>query len=164
MKIQKRDGTLVDYDINKISIALSGAFEQLGREFDDEQVLEEIENTIIDVYDGEVSVEDIQDIVESILMFFGYYDEAKEYIKYRYRRELIRKANTTDKAIKELLEGDSEYWNTENSNKNAKVAHTQRDYIAGITSTDITRRFLLPKDVVEAHDAGLIHFHELIVA
>ncbi len=84
----------------------------------------------------------------------------KKYITYRYTRELVRKANTTDQSIKELIDGESEYWNNENSNKNARVVTTQRDYLAGITSTDITRRFLLPKDVVEAHDEGIIHFHD----
>ena len=85
---------------------------------------------------------------------------AKAYIRYRYKRELVRQSNTTDKEIKELIDGDSEYWNTENSNKNSRVVTTQRDYLAGITSTDITRRFLLDKDIVEAHDAGIIHFHD----
>ena len=77
------------------------------------------------------------------------YQLAKKYITYRYTRELVRKANTTDKSIKELIEGENEYWNSENSNKNAEVVTTQRDYLAGITSTDITRRFLLPEDIVE---------------
>ena len=93
-------------------------------------------------------------------MEFNKYDLAKKYITYRYTRELVRKANTTDQSIKELIDGESEYWNTENSNKNAKVVTTQRDYLAGITSTDITRRFLLPEDIVKAHDEGIIHFHD----
>ena len=93
-------------------------------------------------------------------MEFGKYQLAKKYITYRYTRELVRKANTTDKSIKELIEGENEYWNSENSNKNAEVVTTQRDYLAGITSTDITRRFLLPEDIVEAHDQGIIHFHD----
>ena len=93
-------------------------------------------------------------------MALGKYALAKKYITYRYTRELVRKANTTDLAIKELIEGESEYWNSENSNKNAKVVTTQRDYLAGITSTDITRRFLLPEDIVQAHDEGIIHFHD----
>ena len=93
-------------------------------------------------------------------MEYGKYFLAKKYITYRYTRELVRKANTTDQSIKELIDGESEYWNNENSNKNARVVTTQRDYLAGITSTDITRRFLLPKDVVEAHDEGIIHFHD----
>ena len=93
-------------------------------------------------------------------MEFEKYILAKKYITYRYTRELIRKSNTTDQSIKELIEGESEYWNNENSNKNAKVVTTQRDYLAGITSTDITRRFLLPEDIVKAHDDGIIHFHD----
>ena len=105
-------------------------------------------------------VEDIQDIIEEKLMEFDKYQLAKKYITYRYTRELVRKANTTDKTIKELIEGENEYWNSENSNKNAQVVTTQRDYLAGITSTDITRRFLLPEDIVEAHDKGIIHFHD----
>ena len=105
-------------------------------------------------------VEDIQDIIERKLMAAGKYVLAKKYITYRYTRELVRKANTTDLAIKELIEGESDYWNNENSNKNAKVVTTQRDYLAGITSTDITRRFLLSEDIVKAHDEGILHFHD----
>ena len=89
-------------------------------------------------------------------MEIGKYQLAKQYITYRYTRALVRKANTTDQSIKELIDGESEYWNTENSNKNARVVTTQRDYLAGITSTDITRRFLLPEDVVKAHDEGML--------
>ena len=105
-------------------------------------------------------VEDIQDIIEMKLMSIGKYELAKKYITYRYTREMVRKANTTDQSIKELIDGENEYWNTENSNKNAQVVTTQRDYLAGITSTDITRRFLLPEDIVKAHDEGIIHFHD----
>ena len=94
------------------------------------------------------------------LMSIGKYALAKKYITYRYTRELVRKSNTTDLAIKELIDGENEYWNTENSNKNDKIVTTQRDYLAGITSTDITRRFLLPEDIVSAHDDGIIHFHD----
>ena len=93
-------------------------------------------------------------------MEFDKYQLAKKYITYRYTRELVRKANTTDQTIKELIEGENEYWNNENANKNAEVVTTQRDYLAGITSTDITRRFLLPEDIVKAHDEGIIHFHD----
>ena len=107
-----------------------------------------------------ILVEDIQDIIEMKLMSIGKYALAKKYITYRYTRELVRKSNTTDLAIKELIDGENEYWNTENSNKNAKIVTTQRDYLAGITSTDITRRFLLPEDIVSAHDDGIIHFHD----
>ena len=107
-----------------------------------------------------ILVEDIQDIIEMKLMSIGKYQLAKKYITYRYTRELVRRSNTTDLAIKELIDGENEYWNTENSNKNAKIVTTQRDYLAGITSTDITRRFLLPEEIVEAHDQGIIHFHD----
>lgn len=108
-----------------------------------------------------IGIEDIQDNVENELMAYNLRKTAKAYIRYRYKRELVRQGNTTDKTIMELLNGNSEYWNTENSNKNPKVVTTQRDYIAGATSTDIARRFLLPKDVIEAHDKGIIHFHDM---
>lgn len=160
MKVIKRNGQLVEYDLEKISIAIDSAFEDLGEVFESDTVLNEIDFKIQTTYPEKVNVEEIQDIVEEILCENGYIDEARAYIKYRYNRELVRKSNTTDKFIKELLDGDNEYWNTENSNKNARVVHTQRDYIAGITCTDITRRLLLPKDVVEAHDSGIIHFHD----
>ena len=93
-------------------------------------------------------------------MALGKYNLAKQYITYRYTRELVRRSNTTDRSIKELIDGKNEYWNNEISNKNAKVVTTQRDYLAGITSTDITRRFLLTEDIVQAHDDGIIHFHD----
>ena len=160
MKVIKRNGQSVEYDLEKISIAIDSAFEDLGEVFESDTVLNEIDFKIQTIYPEKVNVEEIQDIVEEILCENGYIDEARAYIKYRYNRELVRKSNTTDKFIKELLDGDNEYWNTENSNKNARVVHTQRDYIAGITCTDITRRLLLPKDVVEAHDSGIIHFHD----
>lgn len=88
-------------------------------------------------------------------------DVARAYVRYRYKKELLRQSNTTDKSIKELLDGNNDYWNKENSNKNAKVVTTQRDYLAGITSTDIAKRFLLPKEVLEAHEAGIIHEHDM---
>ena len=106
------------------------------------------------------SVEEIQNIVEEYLMKTNYPDVARAYIRYRYKREISRRENTTDKTLMELLRGESEYWNDENANKNARVVHTQRDYMAGIASTDITRRLLLPKDIVTAHDEGIIHFHD----
>lgn len=160
MKVIKRDKSLVDYDLEKISIAIAGAFEEYNREFDDIKLLDYIDG-IIQNKNRDISVEEIQDIVEDALLDFNYRNEAKAYIKYRHRRELVRKSNTTDKSIKELLDGESEYWNKENSNKNAKWVTTQRDYLAGITSKDIARRFIFPKDVIEAHDAGIIHIHDM---
>ena len=161
MKIVKRDGTIVDYDREKIRTAIQKANAEVkGRERISKEGIQEIIKYIEDLDKKRMLVEDIQDIIEEKLMEMGKYLLAKKYITYRYTRELVRKANTTDQTIKELIDGESEYWNTENSNKNATVVTTQRDYLAGITSTDITRRFLLPEDVVKAHDEGIIHFHD----
>ncbi len=161
MKIIKRDGTIVDYDSEKIRVAIGKANNEVSKK---EKATDEDINNIIayieDLKKSRILVEDIQDIIEKKLMEFEKYQLAKQYITYRYTRALVRKSNTTDQSIKELIDGESEYWNTENSNKNAKVVTTQRDYLAGITSTDITRRFLLPEDIVKAHDEGIIHFHD----
>ena len=161
MKIVKRDGHIVDYDPEKIRIAIGKANEEVrGREKATKEEIKEIIEYIEDLNKKRILVEDIQDIIEQKLMELDKYKLAKKYITYRYTRELVRKANTTDQTIKELIEGENEYWNNENSNKNAEVVTTQRDYLAGITSTDITRRFLLPEDIVKAHDSGIIHFHD----
>lgn len=161
MKIIKRDGTIVEYNPEKIKNAIKKANNDVGRkEKATNEEIEEIIKYIEELNKRRILVEDIQDIIEQKLMEIGRYELAKQYITYRYTRELIRKANTTDQSIKELIDGESEYWNTENSNKNAKIVTTQRDYLAGITSTDITRRFLLPEDIVKAHDEGIIHFHD----
>ena len=161
MKIIKRDGHIVDYSPDKIELAISKANMEVAEE---DRVTDIQIKNIIKYIEGlkkkRMLVEDIQDIIEMRLMALGKYALAKEYITYRYTRELVRKSNTTDLSIKELINGESEYWNTENSNKNATVVTTQRDYLAGITSTDITRRFLLPEDIVKAHDEGIIHFHD----
>lgn len=161
MKIIKRDGHIVDYMPEKIENAILKA----NAEVAEEQRVTEIQiRNIIKYIEGlhkkRMLVEDIQDTIEMRLMALGKYELAKQYITYRYTRELVRRSNTTDRSIKELIDGENEYWNTENSNKNAKVVTTQRDYLAGITSTDITRRFLLPEDIVKAHDDGIIHFHD----
>ena len=161
MQVVKRNGNIVDYDISKIKVAIGKANQEVEEK---ERATNEEVQQILKYIEGlkkkRLLVEDIQDIIEEKLMSFGHYELAKKYIIYRYTRELVRKANTTDQTIKELIDGESEYWNTENSNKNSKVVTTQRDYLAGITSTDITRRFLLPEDVVKAHDEGIIHFHD----
>ena len=161
MKIVKRDGHIVDYDPEKIRIAIGKANDEVkGKKKVTKEQIEEIIQYIEELNKKRILVEDIQDIIEEKLMEFDKYELAKKYITYRYTRELVRKANTTDKSIKDLIEGENEYWNSENSNKNAQVVTTQRDYLAGITSTDITRRFLLPEEIVEAHDKGIIHFHD----
>ena len=161
MKIVKRDGHIVDYDSDKIRVAIGKANNEVkGKENATKDEIEGIIKYIEDLNKKRILVEDIQDIIEEKLMELDRYQLAKKYITYRYTRELVRKANTTDQTIKELIEGENEYWNSENSNKNARVVTTQRDYLAGITSTDITRRFLLPDDIVKAHDEGIIHFHD----
>ena len=161
MKIIKRDGKTVDYNSEKIEIAIKKANKEVRKkERATDEDIHEVIAYIESLDKKRMLVEDIQDIIEQKLMELEKYQLAKKYITYRYTRELVRKANTTDQSIKELIEGKSEYWNNENSNKNAKVVTTQRDYLAGITSTDITRRFLLPEDIVKAHDEGIIHFHD----
>ena len=161
MQVVKRNGATVDFDQSKIINAICKANNEVqGREKATKKQIEEVVEYIKSLGKKRMLVEDIQDIIEQKLMEFKHFELAKKYIIYRYTRALVRKANTTDQTIKELIDGESEYWNTENSNKNAKIVTTQRDYIAGITSTDITRRFLLPPDIVKAHDEGIIHFHD----
>ena len=161
MKVIKRDGHMVEWCPKKIETAIEKANAEVEEEDQASSVqIKNIIKYIEKLRKKRILVEDIQDIIEIKLMSIGKYALAKKYITYRYTRELVRKSNTTDLAIKELIDGENEYWNTENSNKNAKIVTTQRDYLAGITSTDITRRFLLPEDIVSAHDDGIIHFHD----
>ena len=161
MKVIKRDGHMVDWCPEKIENAINRANTEVEEEEKASSVqIKNIIKYIEKLGKKRILVEDIQDIIEMKLMSIGKYELAKHYITYRYTRELVRRSNTTDQSIKELIDGENEYWNTENSNKNAKVVTTQRDYLAGITSTDITRRFLLPEDIVTAHDDGIIHFHD----
>ena len=161
MKVIKRDGHMVEWCPEKIEMAIEKANAEVEEEDQASSVqIKNIIKYIEKLRKKRILVEDIQDIIEIKLMSIGKYALAKKYITYRYTRELVRKSNTTDLAIKELIDGENEYWNTENSNKNAKIVTTQRDYLAGITSTDITRRFLLPEDIVSAHDDGIIHFHD----
>ena len=159
MMVLKRNGKKVHFDKQKIKIAINKAyFEVYAKDapFSGE-IADEIEKAVR-VEGDDIDVEDIQDMVEDMLM-----EEdrmvAKAYIRYRYKRKLAR--NTTDNTIMEYLSGSNEYWNNENSNKDAKVVTTQRDYLAGITSTDIARRIILPQEVVEAHDKGIIHQHDM---
>lgn len=164
-KVVKRDGKIVDFDDSKIVEAISGANQDVpGRKKASIANKKEIAKYVKSLDKDTISVEEIQDIVEQKLMELGKFELAKQYIVYREKKNLVRTINTTDDEIKELVGGNNEYWNTENSNKNAQVVTTQRDYLAGITSTDISKRLLLPKDVVKAHDEGIIHFHKKIVA
>lgn len=163
MQVVKRNGRVVDFDRQKIIDAISKAnAEVVDADKINDKTIAYIANSM-EMFAANsrepVHIEDIQDKIEGLLMREGP-EVAKCYIRYRYKHKLLREFNTTDKSIKELIDGDNDYWNKENSNKNARLATTQRDYIAGITSTDITRRLLLPEDIVKAHDEGIIHFHD----
>lgn len=159
--VTKRDGTIVPFDKEKIKVAVLKAF--IDVDGDETAYAKEKAREIanyIESLEKNLSVEEIQDIVVNKLMASTRKDVATNYVEYRYKRKLIRESNTTDKSILELLDGTNDYWNNENSNKNAKTVTVQRDYLAGITSTDITRRFLLSEEIVKAHDEGIIHFHD----
>ena len=164
IQVIKRDGKIVQYDRQKIMIAIQKAWLDVEGEIPAEYILENIAKSVENYIEFKeldtIEVEKIQDLVEDFLIEGPKPEVAKAYIRYRHKRELVRKSNSTDKAIKELLEGTNEYWNTENSNKNPKRSTVQRDYMAGIVSTDITKRFLLDEEIVRAHEEGIIHFHD----
>ena len=184
LEVIKRDGTKVPFEKEKIVNAILKAFKAVDGEISEyakekaEKIADYIEkhdfsnNTNIEVTDdfntimekaiksGYATVNAIQDLVENGLMTTKRKDVARAYIEYRAKRDAAR-GNSTDKVIQEMLIGENDYWSKENSNKNAHVVTTQRDYLAGITSTDLSRRFLLPEDIVEAHDEGIIHFHDM---
>ena len=164
MKIIKRNGEEAVFDISKIATAITKANNQvpLNEQLSREQI-QAIAGRIADVCSQsatEMNVEAIQDLVEKEIMKQGAFSIAKLYITYRYRHELMRKANSTDKQILSLLECCNEEVKQENSNKNSTVVSVQRDYMAGEVSKDITKRFLLDEDIVQAHEDGLIHFHD----
>ena len=165
MKIIKRNGSEAVFDITKIIVAVSKA----NKEIDERQRLtnEQIRTIAANVEGACVamgraaSVEEVQDLVEKQIMGQGAFDVAKEYICYRYTRSLARRANTTDNQILSLIECNNEEAKQENANKNPTVNSVQRDYMAGEVSKDITRRILLPREIVEAHEQGIIHFHDM---
>ena len=161
MKVIKRDGTTVDFDRNKIKIAIQKANAAVDEEHrvSDEQI-EQILRNIEGKKRSRLLVEDIQDMVEHDLMMFGKYALSKAYIIYRYERALVRRANTTDESILALIKNANKDVMEENSNKNAVMASTQRDLIAGEVSKDLTRRILLPEEISRAHDEGVLHFHD----
>ena len=163
MKIIKRNGSEVDFDLNKIITAVSKANAACKKEeLTQSQIIEIAEYVEFKISKASraLSVEEIQDIVENQIMAQGAFEVARRYVKYRYNRSLIRKANTTDNQILSLIECNNEEVKQENSNKNPTVNSVQRDYMAGEVSKDITKRILLPQDIVEAHEQGLIHFHD----
>ncbi len=161
MKVIKRDGHTVTYDRSKIITAIKKANAEVepGEKVTDEKI-EEIVQGIESKNRPRMLVEDIQDIIEQKLMADGKFVLAKTYIIYRYTRELVRKANTTDDSILSLIKNRNKDVMEENSNKNATVASTQRDLIAGEVSKDLTRRILLPEKISKAHDEGVLHFHD----
>ncbi len=163
MKIIKRNGAEEDFDNNKIVVAVAKANTAAGK---NKLSLEQIKD-IADYVEYKcvklnraVSVEEIQDMVENQIMSTGAFELAKDYVRYRYQRSLIRKANTTDNRILSLIECNNEDVKQENSNKNPTVNSVQRDYMAGEVSKDLTKRMLLPQDIVEADKEGIIHFHD----
>ena len=161
MEVIKRDGRVVEYDRNKILVAIRKANDEVRmKEKISEGKIEGIVRAIESLNKPTMQVEEIQDIIEEKLMEDGKYTLAKTYILYRYTRELVRKANTTDDSILSLIRHDNKDVMEENSNKNARTASTQRDLIAGEVSKDLTRRILLPKNISKAHDEGAIHFHD----
>ena len=164
MKIIKRSGMEVEFDRSKIIAAVKRANNSVveGEKVSDEQVEKIAENveTICEGMNRALNVEEIQDLVENQIMNQKAFRLASNYITYRYKRALVRKSNSTDKQILSLLECNNEEVIQENSNKNPTVNSVQRDYMAGEVSKDITRRFLLPQKIVDAHEAGIIHFHD----
>ena len=164
MKIIKRSGQEVAYDISKIIAAVRKANNSVvdTEKMTDRQIDVIADNMIrqCEKMNRSLSVEEIQDMVENEIMNQRAFTVARSYITYRYRRALVRKANSTDEQILSLLECSNEEVKQENSNKNPTVNSVQRDYMAGEVSKDITKRFLLPADIVEAHEKGIIHFHD----
>lgn len=161
MKVVKRDGRVVDFDRSKIVTAIQKANAEVRPK--ERANKEEVKNVIeyIESLDKKrILVEDIQDIIEEQLMAIGKYELAKKYIVYRYTRALVRKSNTTDESILKLIKNENKELAEENSNKNTMLASTQRDYIAGEVSRDLTRRILLPEKISKANDEGILHFHD----
>ena len=162
-KVIKRDGSIVEYDDTKIFNAITKANKDVpeNERIEDKDIYSIVSN-IEAIYNTEtkVHVEVIQDSVEQFLMEYGKYTLAKAYILYRYKRGLVRESNTTDESILSLIRNTNKDVMEENSNKNATIASTQRDLIAGEVSKDLTTRLLLPKKIIDAHNAGTIHFHD----
>ena len=164
MKVIKRNGVEVDFTPEKIKKVISLANEavDIDNQLTDTTISLITEKIVheLETFSRAITVEEIQDIVEKHLMYSGAHEVARKYIRYRYDREKARNSNTTDDAILTLIECNNEEVKQENSNKNPTILSTQRDYMAGEVSKDLTRRVFLPKDIVEAHDAGIIHFHD----
>ena len=159
IQVIKRDGRKVEFDKEKIVNAILKAMNDVNRVNND--LAYRIANDISKIDKGELDVEEIQDLVEEKLMASKSKDVARSYVRYRYKRELSRAINKQDDIILDLIDGKNDEINTENSNKNPTIASTQRDYMAGEVSKDISKRILLPKELVDAHEQGIIHIHDL---
>ena len=164
MKIIKRNGSEATFDLVKIIAAVTKANNVVAEDarmtpMQIRRIAESVENSCLSM-NRALSVEEIQDLVEDQIMAHGAFEVAKNYITYRYTRTLVRKSNTTDEKILSLIESNNEEVKQENSNKNPTVTAVQRDYMAGEVSKDLTARVLLPQDIVEAHNEGIIHFHD----
>ena len=164
-RVIKRNGEEVDFDLSKIVNAVKKANQEVDRlhQMNEYQIMAVADNIAQRVQSSmhAVSVEDIQDMVETGIMEMRGYEVAQKYVRYRYKRELTRKSNTTDNGILSLLEHMNEEVKQENSNKNPVINSTERDYMAGEVSKDLTRRVLLPEEIVRAHEEGIIHFHDM---
>ena len=161
MKVIKRDGRAVDYDRTKIETAITKANEEVKpKERATKAEIKEIITYIEELDKKRILVEDIQDIIEQKLMEIEKYELSKRYIVYRYTRALVRKQNTTDETILGIIRNENKELAEENSNKNTMLASTQRDYIAGEVSRDLTRRLLLPEKIAKANEDGILHFHD----
>ena len=164
MNVIKRNGQTQEFDRKKISDAVCAAFLEIDGKLDGAtkqiayRISKDIEKIINEV--GELSVEEIQDIVEEKLMASKRKDVARAYVRYRYEHELARQKRN-DKTILNMIQGMDEYWSKENSNKNAELVTVQRDYLAGITSTDIAKEYIFPKEVIKAHNEGIVHQHDM---
>ncbi len=161
MKVIKRDGRAVDYDRAKINTAIEKANKEVKpKERANKEDIKQIIEYIEELNKKRMLVEDIQDIIEEKLMELGKFELAKKYIVYRYTRALVRKQNTTDESILGLIRNENKELAEENSNKNTMLASTQRDYIAGEVSRDLTKRLLLPEKIAKADEEGILHFHD----
>ena len=160
MKIKKRDGSIVPFDKSKIAAAIAAAFTAETGAADPITINYLTEQVVKKVPTRNATVEGVQDLVVLAIQEAGYYNVATAYTVYRYKRELARKANTTDASILSLLRNENKELAEENSNKSTRIASTQRDYIAGEVSRDLTRRILLPEKISKAHDEGILHFHD----
>ena len=162
MKVIKRDGRAVDYDSQKIAIAIGKANAKVrAKERATKEEISEIIKYVEELDKKRILVEDIQDIIEQRLMDIKRFELAKEYMIYRYTRALVRKSNTTDESILGIIKNQNRDVAEENSNKNSMLASTQRDYIAGEVSKDLTKRILLPEKITKAHEDGVLHFHDM---